>query len=578
MTVGSLLSTKAALYGPLWREYWSTVWHREVPWENHRLSCFITAQQGRNDVDQKGNPLVTDFPRGRRPFLGVLTNSGGPRASAGSGVLEYNDDGHLLTVAPTRAGKGTSQIITNLLLYAGSCLVIDIKGENHALTHRHRGTFYDGARTIRFAPFLEDSDRYNPLDFIRINADGTASSLTFDDSRLIAEMLIPTSAGEEFWDIEARGLLTMLLLYVATAYRPDDPERTMQTVVRLLFPALLTDEKNPIDRTIAEIRKHATIYQDPILDALLTQFTEHEDKVRSNIMSTCRSAMAIWLSPRLQNVTSASDFRFSDLKRSMCRPEDQDPAPTTIYVIIPPEFLREYRTVLRLVVGLASVELTRPSEWNTVDHQNEGWLKKPPCQVLFLLDEFPALGYMSPIEQGVAYLAGYGVQIWTFVQSIGQLRDIYKDNWSTFVSNAGAACYFGMTDPDLCAHLSRQLGKTKEYALRYETRSSSSGHSSSTGSSWSWGRSSTYGGYDSAGSSGTSSSDGGSDSYGDSTSETVTENMRFKEDPVATDSDIRALPQDVQLVLLRNRRPVLASLMHFYNFGLFKSLTDPWEQ
>lgn len=28
-------------------------------------------------------------------------------ASAQSGVLEYNDDGHLLTIAPTRSGKGS---------------------------------------------------------------------------------------------------------------------------------------------------------------------------------------------------------------------------------------------------------------------------------------------------------------------------------------------------------------------------------------------------------------------------------------------------------------------------------------
>ena len=42
--------------------------------------------------------------------------------------ISYKGDRHLLTVAPTRAGKGTTQIIPNLLTYEGSTLVIDPKG------------------------------------------------------------------------------------------------------------------------------------------------------------------------------------------------------------------------------------------------------------------------------------------------------------------------------------------------------------------------------------------------------------------------------------------------------------------
>lgn len=59
------------------------------------------------------------------------------QASNESNALEwvsYKGDRHLLTVAPTRAGKGTTQIIPNLLTYEGSMLVIDPKGENALLT------------------------------------------------------------------------------------------------------------------------------------------------------------------------------------------------------------------------------------------------------------------------------------------------------------------------------------------------------------------------------------------------------------------------------------------------------------
>src|ERR1700710_1111441 len=49
-----------------------------------------------------------------------------------------SDDRHILTVAGSRAGKGTSLIVPNLLHYPGSCLAIDPKGELATLTASRR--------------------------------------------------------------------------------------------------------------------------------------------------------------------------------------------------------------------------------------------------------------------------------------------------------------------------------------------------------------------------------------------------------------------------------------------------------
>ena len=45
-------------------------------------------------------------------------------------LIGWKDDRHMLTIAGSRAGKGVSLIIPNLLTYEGSALVIDPKGEN----------------------------------------------------------------------------------------------------------------------------------------------------------------------------------------------------------------------------------------------------------------------------------------------------------------------------------------------------------------------------------------------------------------------------------------------------------------
>ena len=54
-------------------------------------------------------------------------------------LIGWNDDRHILTMAGSRAGKGVSLIVPNLLLYPGSALVIDPKGENARITAGRRG-------------------------------------------------------------------------------------------------------------------------------------------------------------------------------------------------------------------------------------------------------------------------------------------------------------------------------------------------------------------------------------------------------------------------------------------------------
>ena len=57
----------------------------------------------------------------------------------GGRLIGWNDNRHVMTIAGSRAGKGVSLIVPNLLLYEGSALVIDPKGENASITAGRRG-------------------------------------------------------------------------------------------------------------------------------------------------------------------------------------------------------------------------------------------------------------------------------------------------------------------------------------------------------------------------------------------------------------------------------------------------------
>ena len=121
--------------------------------------------------------------------------------------IRFRSPGHLITFAPTRSGKGVGHVIPNLLDHPGSVVVNDIKGENYGVSGRHRSKF---SKVITFAPFMEGSGCYNPIDFIRV---GTSDEL--DDAALIADMIIIPGGGDEFWSNEAKNVITGLILYVA---------------------------------------------------------------------------------------------------------------------------------------------------------------------------------------------------------------------------------------------------------------------------------------------------------------------------------------------------------------------------
>ena len=101
------------------------------------------------DYREAEAPLATAAWVPREVVLAVMKAAGGDRPVSPivlgqlwegetSHLFVGDDDRHLVTLAGSRAGKGRSLIIPNLLSYPGSVVCIDPKGENAAVTARYR--------------------------------------------------------------------------------------------------------------------------------------------------------------------------------------------------------------------------------------------------------------------------------------------------------------------------------------------------------------------------------------------------------------------------------------------------------
>src|SRR3546814_8531377 len=84
---------------------------------------------------------------------------------------------------------------------------------------------------------------------------------------------------------------------------------------------------------------------------------------------------------------------------------------------------------------------------------------KPARPVLFLLDEFAALGRLEPVERAMGLMAGYGLQLWPILQDMHQLRALYGERAGTFLSNAGVLQALGVNDHATAELLSKRSEK-----------------------------------------------------------------------------------------------------------------------
>lgn len=437
----------------------------------HEIQCYGLTQQG------QGRTLA--------PFVGTISNGSSPEASPrvfgrSPSSIELLSSNHSITIAKTQAGKSSGQLTINLLEYPGPTLVNDPKGELYSRTAGYRATEL-GHKVYRFAPEAEDTDVFNPLSAIRTDPNISYDKMTFEqkyieeeDAKYLAELLITPSGNPEdvFWERLAQRIIVGLLLYTATAALTEElvvtligfdedeeeklrylnlcrlRERSMYEVTRLLFLEpeafkTLLELMSQSERSL--IRNSATQYM---------RLEAGEGKIGQSIFAMLIGQLDVWTSQRIRRATykpSAApeakrvlnDFEFTDLADGT----------TTIYINFPVDLLPDSNPVLRVLIGTAMRQLKLK---NKLLVDSPSGHDKPP--VLFLLDEFATLGYMRPIEDALTYIAGYNVRFWFFVQDISQLKLHYPKTWSTFFSNTGTQCFYGINDIDTAKLVSEKLG------------------------------------------------------------------------------------------------------------------------
>ena len=393
--------------------------------------------------------------RGPHPFERCW-QLGSPVGDDGSSAyLQTQGEGHVITIAPTRSGKGVGLIIPNLLNWNGPVVTFDPKGENYTLTSPYRRTalgqriwcfdpYHETAapRNSRFATLARIKRLYNCLGTIN---EAMAGDLMAEAARIAEAIVIrPKDEKDPFFNTAAQAMIKAAI--ILTCYRFENYQCPPISRIRDLL--LNTGEMARLKTEIEDKLNQSHGREMTKYNLLLKSMDEYEAYADNRDVRATVAMQTEFLEDRgvadmldADNFGRASDIIFDPQER--LRQNDN-----SVYIVIPPRHLaRQVRTV-RLILSAMLDETMRRSP-------------APPggnSRILFLLDEVGQFGTLDPLRKAVTLGAAYGTILWMFWQDIVQLKNIYREDWESFMSNSCVQQFFGCNDMRTAEMVSKRCG------------------------------------------------------------------------------------------------------------------------
>ena len=350
-------------------------------------------------------------------------------------------------IAPTRMGKGVSSVIPTCLNYGvpywgkdkktgkkvikgrGSIVVFDPKGENWDATAGYRSKF---STCIPFRPLDPNGNtaHYNPIHEI---PDSPSEAFRWSDS--LASIFFDSPKGKsgggdgasEYFNSMARDIFSAVVMHVRFAKEIDWKDKNLGTVLDYFSIAKSEEEQGDDEEgggcgaeMLAKIRNSVHVRDNgeeipAIHDMIVKSANRSENqnpKERSSTFATVTSKISLFQDPLIRSATAYSDFSVDDFINGKNG--------ISLYLIV------EYPEIQRIAPMFRSIITFMIKKFSSGTTNANSVKLKIPC--LFLLDEFPVLGFFPDIALNAGILAGYGVTFFIVSQSLNQIVDVYGEN------------------------------------------------------------------------------------------------------------------------------------------------------
>jgi type IV secretion system protein VirD4 len=353
--------------------------------------------------------LMSFYPRGI--FFGTQN---------GKNIVKPEElDRHVMIVGNPGTGKSSCIAIPTLRRWDGSVFAIDVKGELYEKTYRYRPNIKV------FAPQKGANTPYGYDPYFALKE----SSNVAQEAEAIAQSLIPLpkEIKDTFWIEGAQKILKGAILHY----------------FELDFSFIETLEKILSQNTQELIN---TIAKGPSLKA------QRCVKTFVGIADTTLTSITTHLNNGIEPLVNDDNIYEALSLENVITPQDLERG-HNIYIQIPEELLRQWKSLLTLIVNQFIMFFEKRVE-------------STAQPVLMLLDEFPRMGKIPAITDALATLRSKKITICLIVQSVAQLDQIYGNDARKVVADT---CTFkavlGASDPETQKYFSDLTGTFDEQKI-----------------------------------------------------------------------------------------------------------------
>ena len=339
--------------------------------------------------------------------------------------FETGLNNNVLVVGASGAGKTRSVVTPNLLEATGSYIVSDPKGN---LYNKYSAYLTQKGYRVKKLDFTDPlhSSHYNCFKYIR----------SIQDINKMAHMLNYAKndsggfKGDPFWDDAAELLLSALIGY--TCEEAMECEKTLSFVQKCCDLIDFPDEN--------EIRTHSTL--DIVMEDLEKKNPDSfavkqykrvmaaANKTLRSIVITLNSKLASYDTPELRKMMAFDDINISSIGDKK----------TALFVIVS-DTDRSLDGLANLFFTQAINELCYVADKKRADSR----LKIP---VRFILDDFATNCKIGDFPRMIASIRSRGISTMLMIQSEGQLKKGYGEDYMTIIANCDTYLYLGGNDVD----------------------------------------------------------------------------------------------------------------------------------
>lgn len=347
-----------------------------------------------------------------------------------------------LVLGDSGAAKTLSFIMTNIMQGNASFVVTDPDGGLiHVLGKLLTKNFHYKIKVLDLNTLM-NSDQFNVFNYIKTELDIDRVLEAITEGTKEGEQ-----QGEDFW-IKAEALLIRsFIAYLWFDGKDNHYTPHLGMIADMLRVVKRQDPKvpSPVEEWFEEQNEKRP---DNYAYRQWTLFNDlYEAETRASVLGIASARYSVFDHDQVRNIVRQDTMEIDKWNEEK----------TAVFIAIP-ETNSTYNFIAAIFMATIMEELRFKSDQVRLGKRllAKG---RTLLHVRFLIDEFANIGRIPNFEKALASFRKREMSFAIILQSLAQLRKMYKNNWEEIVDNCSTLLYLGGDDPKTLEFLSKRLGK-----------------------------------------------------------------------------------------------------------------------